>query len=103
MRNLDNIPEGFVQASKNKAGAEEANRVTRYVIENMWHIFFQEILEEGEFYDSWLGSSTSQDNLDCYMAETGGFMCNNCGGGFDRDEIATDECGDDYCSFCLGL
>jgi hypothetical protein len=28
------------------------------------------------------------------------FMCNNCGGGFTRDEIKTDEDGDDYCIGC---
>ena len=28
------------------------------------------------------------------------FMCNNCGGGFSRDEIKTDEDGDDYCTSC---
>ena len=30
----------------------------------------------------------------------GDFMCNNCGGGFTRDEIKTDEDGDDYCTSC---
>jgi hypothetical protein len=28
------------------------------------------------------------------------FMCNNCGGGFTRGEIKTDEDGDDYCTSC---
>lgn len=30
----------------------------------------------------------------------GEFMCNSCGGGFYRDEIETDEDGDDYCKSC---
>lgn len=30
----------------------------------------------------------------------GEFMCNNCGGGFYREEIETDEDGDDYCKDC---
>ena len=30
----------------------------------------------------------------------GDFMCNNCGGGFTREEIKTDEDGDDYCTSC---
>ena len=30
----------------------------------------------------------------------GDFMCNNCGGGFTRDEIVTDDDGDDYCKSC---
>ena len=30
----------------------------------------------------------------------GDFMCINCGGGFTRDEIVTDEDGDDFCNSC---
>jgi len=30
----------------------------------------------------------------------GDFMCNNCGGGFHRSEIVTDDNGDDYCNSC---
>jgi ubiquitin len=30
----------------------------------------------------------------------GDFMCVNCGGGFTRDEIVTDEDGDDFCNSC---
>jgi len=37
---------------------------------------------------------------ECGHQESGDYMCNNCGGGFTRDEIKTDEDGDDYCTSC---
>ena len=43
-----------------------------------------------------------EENMNAFIewADEPKFMCNNCGGGFEREEIVTDEFGDDYCTSC---
>ena len=43
-----------------------------------------------------------EDNVNNFIewVDGGSFCCINCGGGFKRHEIVTDENGDDFCTSC---